>query len=336
MHLQVRNAAQALSEGLLMVEQQGAERRSRNGPVIAMNEPCTITYHQPAERVVFAPEREANPFFHLYECLWMLAGRRDVAGVAEYVPGMRNYSDDGKVFNAAYGHRWRKHFGRDQINWAIDELRKPGGAEDRRVFLGIWDARHDHNPSLDKPCNVGLCFRVRSDGALDMTVFNRSNDLVLGLAGANVVHMSFLHEVVARASQFPLGRYHQISNDLHMYTQAPATIAARPLAGRYDHAKDPYAQGWVEPYPIMEVDWNLWQEDLHLFLNYGNVVGLRDRFFRRVAAPMLAAHKHYSRHTGEARYMGAIEILDQCLATDWAIAGREWMERRLNKWREKQ
>ena len=318
-----------------MVATHGAARPSRNGPVLAMDEPVTVSYLNPDQRVLHAPEREANPFFHLYECLWMLQGRRDVAPVAEFVPSMRNFSDDGRVFNAAYGHRWRRHFGRDQVTWAIEQLRERGGDSDRRIYLGIWDPRHDHKPSLDKPCNVGLAFRVRSTGKLDMTVFNRSNDLVLGLAGANVVHMSFLHEVVARASGLPLGAYHQVSNDLHMYTEAPATIAALPLAGRWSIRDDPYAQGRVEAVPVMEVDWQTWQEDLETFQRYGNVVGLRDRFFRRVCGPMMAAHRHYRRNEGRERYVGAIEILEQCVASDWATAGREWMQRRLDRWEEK-
>jgi thymidylate synthase len=335
LHIAVHNASHALSEGLAIVQANGATRGSRNGPVIAMDEPMTVSYLNPAQRVVFAPERDANPFFHLYECLWMLQGRRDVGGVAEYVPGMRNYSDDGQTFNAAYGHRWRRHFGRDQISWAIEQLKAEGGAADRRVYLGIWDVRRDWKYTLDKPCNVGLCFRVRSNGKLDMTVFNRSNDLVLGLAGANVVHMSFLHELVALASGYPLGVYHQISNDLHMYTEAPATIGAQPLAGRWTPEADPYVQRLVEPYPIMEVDWDTWQVDLETFQRYGNVVGLRDRFFRRVCGPMMAAHRYYRKHEGVDRYNGAIEILEQCLASDWAVAGREWMERRRDKWLEK-
>lgn len=335
MHIKVRNAAHALSEGLLRIDEEGVARASRNGPVLAMDEPVTVTYAKPDERVVFAAEREANPFFHLYECLWMLAGKRDVASVAEFVPSMRNYSDDGKTFNAAYGYRWRRHFGRDQIDWVVGELRKPDANQDRRLYLGIWDPRHDYQPSLDKPCNVGLSFRVRSDLRLDMTVFNRSNDLVLGLAGANVVHMSFLHEVVARAAGLPLGQYHQISNDLHLYTTAPASIAARPLSGLWGPSTDSYAQGFVAPYPVMEVDWQTWNEDLNTFLQFGNVVGLRDRFFRRVAGPMMAAHTHYRRHKGAERYEGAIEILEQCLASDWRAAGIEWMERRLARWKEK-
>lgn len=335
MHIVTRNVSHALSEGLRLVLAQGAERPSRNGPVRAMDEPVIITYERPEERVVFHPERDANPFFHLFECLWMMAGKRDVASVAEYVPSMRNYSDDGRKFNAAYGHRWRRHFGIDQVQVVIDRLREPGALDDRRTFMTMWSPSVDTLPSLDIPCNVGIAFRCRSNGQLDMTVFNRSNDLILGATGANAVHMSFLHEVVAIASGQRIGSYHQITNDLHLYLQQDKTTPCLPLAGAWTAEADLYASGEVSAHPVMETEWSVWQEDLGLFLQYGNVVGLRDRFFRRVAAPIVNAHKFYKKHVGEEKYEGTLEILDQCLAADWQRACQEWVQRRYDNWKEK-
>lgn len=337
MHISVRNAAEGLSRGLAVVlTYAGPPRPSRNGPVRAMDEPLTITYERPDQRVLFYPEREANPFFHLFECLWMMAGRRDVAPVAKYVPGMRNYSDDGHKFNGAYGWRWRRHWGVDQITWAVERLSDHRLAlEDRRCHLSMWDPRADTMPSLDIPCNFGVSFRCRSDGRLDMTVYNRSNDLVLGAFGANVVHMSFLHELVARAAGLPLGRYHQVTNDMHIYLEHPTTQAVEPLAGAYNPVTDPYETGEAAAFPIIETPYADWMEDLDLFLKYGNVVGLRDRFFRRVAGPVVLAHDHYLEHRGLDRYDGALEVLEQCLASDWKKACGEWLERRRTRWMEK-
>lgn len=344
-HIYVANASQGLSTGLAVVlTQAGPPRPSRNGPVRAMDEPLTITYERPDQRVLFYPEREANPFFHLFECLWMLAGKNTVRELVPFVPAMRNYADDGRILNGAYGHRWRRHYGVDQLTWAIERLRSGIGTEDRRCHIDMWDPRRDTKPSLDIPCNHGIDFRVRSDGRLDMTVYNRSNDLVLGAFGANVVHMSFLHEFVALSTGLPLGRYHQVTNDMHLYLEHPTTAAVEPLAGawssltdRYQGVEDPehLPRGRVEPFPVSHTPYQQWLEDLDLFLQYGNVVGLRDRFFRRVAGPVVAAHQHYREHKGEARYTGALDILSQCLASDWRAACEEWVQRRFDKWKEK-
>lgn len=338
MHITVQNASEGLSRGLAVVlSYAGPPRSSRNGPVRAMDEPLIISYDRPDQRVLLYPEREANPFFHLYECLWMMAGRRDVAGVARYVPGMRNFADDGRTFNAAYGYRWRRHWqGVDQLVWAIERLSDTALAlEDRRCHISMWDPRRDTKPTLDVPCNHGISFRCRSNGHLDMTVYNRSNDLVLGAFGANVVHMSFLHELVAGAVGLPLGRYHQVTNDMHIYLEHDVTPRVIPLAGTWTPETDDYNTGRVGPFPIISTHWKEWFEDLDLFLKYGNVVGLRDRFFRRVAGPVVLAHDHYFEHRGEDRYTGALDILAQCLASDWRVACEEWIMRRYVKWQEK-
>lgn len=87
------------------------QKDSRNGAVLMIEEPVTITYEKPLERVLFNQVRDANPFFHVMEALWMLAGRNDVEPLAYYASNMRNYSDDGETLNGAYGYRWRKGHG---------------------------------------------------------------------------------------------------------------------------------------------------------------------------------------------------------------------------------
>src|SRR5690606_6235064 len=140
-------------------------------------------------------ERDANPFLHFFESLWMLAGRNDVDYMTRLVRRFAAYSDDGKTFNGAYGYRWRKWFGRDQLQQIIGALRS--NPQDRRCVLGMWDAGHDLGlQSADLPCNTHIYFRIQDD-RLNMTVCNRSNDAIWGAVGANVVHMSFLQEYMA-------------------------------------------------------------------------------------------------------------------------------------------
>ena len=101
MEISARNVSMALSYGLDMLFSVGVEEPSRNGPVLACPEPCIITYHKPAERVVFSPIRDANPFFHLMESLWMLAGRNDLAWPVQFNKRFKEYSDDGKSLAGA-------------------------------------------------------------------------------------------------------------------------------------------------------------------------------------------------------------------------------------------
>ena len=52
-------------------------QESRNGQTMECRTPVTTVYNKPWQRVLFKTERDANPFFHLYESIWMLAGSRD-------------------------------------------------------------------------------------------------------------------------------------------------------------------------------------------------------------------------------------------------------------------
>lgn len=333
--IKARNVHQALPEALYQLSREARDRESRNGPVVLFPEPVTTVYECPAERVLFWAERDANPFFHLMESLWMLGGRNDVEFVARYVERMRSFSDDGVTFHGAYGHRWRVHFERDQLQSIIAALR--ANRDDRRQVLAMWDARADlGRDGKDLPCNLLATFQIGTDGRLDMVVSNRSNDMIWGAYGANAVHFSVLQEFVARSVGVPQGRYYQVSANFHAYLETLRKVA--PLADRAGDpmtpahlrwaGRDPYADGRVEPYPLMSTDPETWLGDLEMFLDEGPVMGFRDPFFRRVAVPMAEAHRVYKTTKGPGRFDDAIAVLEDCEASDWHLAAVEWIDRR--------
>src|SRR3974390_2807104 len=108
--IKVRNVHLALPKGLALLQEYGVVRDSRNGPVTVMEEPVTTTYIRPCERVLFWKERDANPFFHFFESLWMLAGRDDLAFLTKFVKRFEDFSDDGLTLHGAYGYRWLRYF----------------------------------------------------------------------------------------------------------------------------------------------------------------------------------------------------------------------------------
>lgn len=328
--LNPRNVQMALPMGLDFLRREGVARESRNGPVLVADAPVTTVYDKPLERVIFWPERDANPFFHLMESLWMLAGRNDVAFCTKFVKTMLNFSDDGKTFHGAYGYRWRQHFGFDQLGHVIEALK--ANPDDRRQVVQMWDAKVDlGRTGKDLPCNTQIFFAINVHGALDMTVLNRSNDMIWGAYGANAVHFSYLQEYVAAGIGIPVGRYYQVSNNFHAYLKT-----YEPLQELADRAPDPYrvsseclySLGQVQPYPLVSTNVKTWQEDLSMFMQDGPIIGFRDPFFRRVASPVWLAHKAYKDGSGEARYVDALEVLQQCQASDWRVACSEWIQRR--------
>lgn len=192
----------------------GTTQPSRNGPVVSITEPVELTLHDPTRRVMFNAQRNANPFFHVMEFVWMMAGEESVYWLAQFNKRMYEYADDGAI-HGAYGHRWRVHFGLDQIQEIIDRLRKD--QDTRQAVLTMWDPAADLGGNWrDRPCNTHAYFRV-VNRRLDMTVCNRSNDVIWGMLGANIVHMTMLHELIALASGLEVGIYRAYTNNLHIY-----------------------------------------------------------------------------------------------------------------------
>ena len=109
--LEVRNVNEALPAALELLEKDGISETSRNGPVLRIPYPVTIAYKRPWERVLFSNARDANPYFHLFESMWMLAGRNDLGWIQQFNSRMSEFSDDGISLHGAYGYRWRKWFG---------------------------------------------------------------------------------------------------------------------------------------------------------------------------------------------------------------------------------
>ena len=323
MELVVRNVNQAFSEIFWKLKTLNLQpEQTRNGPALVHPELVTTVYTCPAERVLFHGGRDANPIFHLMESIWMLAGRRDVGFLSLFNRTINQYSDDGKNFNAAYGYRWRHHFGRDQLDEVIKMLRRDPAS--RQAVIQIWDHADLSKKTKDKACNTQIVFDVRQD-RLNMTVFNRSNDIWWGAYGANAVHFSVLQEFVAAATGHRMGVYRQVSNNFHLYTElydAQKYLLNPPQAEQYDH----YSAGTVRPLPLMmNGEYKLFLTECEMFCAdpFNERVRYANPFFERVARPMAMISRVRRAHAGDGRYYA-----QNIRAEDWRRAAFDWIERR--------
>jgi hypothetical protein len=289
------------------------------------------------------PWRDANPFFHLIEALWMIAGRDDLKTLTRYVSTFGQFSDDGVTVPGAYGKRWRRwRAWPDQLDRAVEQLR--ANPRDRRVVIQMWDPGIDIQRNItgskDVPCNISA-IPFETEGKLNLTVFCRSNDMVLGAYGANAAHFSFLLCYLAARVGLDVGQYWQISVNFHAYVEnAGDPNACWPVDWG---PVDPYAMGAVLPYPLdnefdLTDDRNetALQQDLLIFFEEGpwaSSTAARWPFLRKIVVPMALAHWHWKKNKGEERFTGALEILGQMPpANDWRLAAVEWVERRYDRW----
>lgn len=344
--IEARNVHVALAQGIDHLLRTGESGGSRNGDVLVSPTPVCTVYHSPTERVLFGATRDANPFFHLMESLWMLAGRNDLAFPQQFNKRFGEYSDDGKTVHGAYGHRWRAHFGYDQLEVIALELRN--NPTSRRCVLQMWDAmpatRYVHEGTLemygandlnlamsggkDVPCNTNIYFRV-NEGKLDMTVCCRSNDIIWGAYGANAVHMSVLMEYMAAYIGVPVGTYYQISNNYHAYTNVYdraklAMIAKESIAQNVYITSEAFPNPLAYPYPIISTPISKWNADLADFLDHpleGHL--FNDKFFTEIAAPMYAAW-----NTRKAKLGSGLNEIAMMANSDWKMACQQWIHRR--------
>ena len=371
----VRNVSEALYVVKQALEEEGVYVDTRNGKALEFPEPCAITYNEPLERVLFYPERDANPIFHFMESLWMLAGRNDVDWIQKYNKRMSEYSDDGKILQGAYGHRWRYHFNdvyknypdekleqakynktgkwahlfstpffpdmwmpNDQIGHIIHRLRTY--PNDRRCVLTMWDPKTDltrGNNSKDLPCNTHIYFSIRNN-KLNMTVCNRSNDMIWGALGANAVHMSYLLEYIAWKVDVEVGTYTQFTNNLHAYVDTLDKL--KGMSPDYDA----YSVRSMKPLPMVSTNANErndFDKELAYFVDYSNygIVNQPDLyepwdpevqssyrcdFFRRLAYPMQQTWLWWKRKDHKTAW----EWSEKIQPDDWCVAVQEWLMRR--------
>lgn len=305
---------------------------------MSSDRPIMFSFSKPTEKVLFNSVRDVNPFSVMYEAMWTLAGRNDVEPLCYYTRRMRDFSDDGIRWHGAYGHRWRHHFGKDQLECAVRELKDSPNS--RRVVLEMWDARVDGGSTgKDYPCNTH-CYLSLRNGRLNLTVCNRSNDMVWGLFGTNYVVFGFLLEYLAARLGVEVGMYHHLSNDAHVYDD-PGNPKVAPwspekwLAEYAEPDDDPRRYEDLATVPLVR-DSEVFERELPTVVKIFDGTRQDDRtgyepptepFLRDIAWPLLSAHYAYKRKDAKE----ASSWCAQIAADDWRVAAINWIKRREKK-----
>jgi thymidylate synthase len=332
--IRAKNVNDAYDQAVVTMETFGVPESSRNGDVKVAPSPVVTEYEFPQQRVLLNEYRDANPFFHLFESLWMLSGSDDATWLDHFVGDFssRFAEEDGRQWGA-YGYRWRQHFQRSMVEQGglvqsvgIDQLDVIVGKlmvnpDDRRVVISMWDPELDlvsewstesGRPARDVPCNTQIYPRI-VQGRLELTIMCRSNDVVWGCYGANAVHFSVLHEYLAGRIGVAVGRMFQISNNWHLYDAT---------APKFKRADD------LEPYPghvPMGNNWLLWDDDLSRFMDAPESDDYVNEWFLTVARPMWVTHSLWKSGLKDAAMENAATIG----APDWRLACLRWMGKRL-------
>jgi thymidylate synthase len=196
--------------------------------------PACITITNPRKRIIPSAVRKLNFGFMCGELIWMLQASNDVNFIGHYNSNWKNFTDDGATLNGAYGKRifnwdagirigsnnndkeeksYSSQVNINQFQKAYEQLKND--PDTRQATIVLFDPYNDYKVTKDKPCTNLLRFMIR-DGKLNMTVFMRSNDIIMGTP-YDIFNFTMMQELMASMLGIDVGIYNHIADSLHIY-----------------------------------------------------------------------------------------------------------------------
>ena len=168
------------------------------------------------------------------EQVWFISGARKPDDfLNKYTKIWDSFTNPAGVVTVAYGYRWRKHFGRDQLGLLVKLLKKDPSS--RHAVIVTWDPAEDGLGGTKKanvPCPYSFTVNIIG-GRLHLHNIVRSNDMVLGFP-SDVAGFALLQCILAQKLGVKPGVYsHSISN-AHVWDNQ-YDVARELLKRRSDH-----------------------------------------------------------------------------------------------------
>lgn len=147
------------------------------------------------------------------EQIWFISGARKPADfLREFTKIWDSFTNPADVVTVAYGYRWRKHFGRDQLGALVRLLKQDPSS--RHAVVVTWDPGSDGlggTKRANVPCPYSFTVNIIG-GRLHLHNIVRSNDMVLGFP-SDVAGFALLQVILAQKLGVAPGIYsHSISN----------------------------------------------------------------------------------------------------------------------------
>jgi len=189
-------------------------------------ENVSICIENGLNNILVNPIRDLNYRFMIAEWLWIWAGLNDVVSIAKYNKHIANFSDDGVIFNGAYGPRLKP-----QWSYIFESLRKPFS---RQAVATIFTPCP--KDSKDIPCSLTVQWLVRGN-YLNCTVTMRSSDVWLGLP-YDFFNFSQLTNIVAYETHKKVGAVIFNLGSSHLY-ESNLETAKKCLENKSSTVKSP-------------------------------------------------------------------------------------------------
>jgi thymidylate synthase len=191
---------------------------------------CTLVLDNPRARLLLPSTRKDVTYgFGVGEFLWYWTGKQDLETMLYYNKRMKDFSDDGKTLNSAYGFRMKSRFPisgiPDEAQWTMCKAELLRDNDSRRALILI-NEKDDQviahfKGTKDVPCTLSLQFFIR-ENKLHLHAHMRSNDVYWGLtydlfSFTLMQEMMMLELRAAGMKNLELGNYYHTAGSLHIY-----------------------------------------------------------------------------------------------------------------------
>lgn len=170
----------------------------------------------------YANETRSSQFKYVAaELLWYYMGRNDVEFISKYAKFWERIQNPDGTVNSAYGNlifNEKNEHGITQYQWAIQSLMSDSNT--RQAILHFNKPVHQHFENKDFVCTMYANLHIR-ENKLHMSVFMRSNDVILGTPTDVAFFCSLQLQIYSHLLQiYPnleLGKFTHIANSYHVY-----------------------------------------------------------------------------------------------------------------------
>lgn len=153
------------------------------------------------------------------EMIWYIMGTNKPNDFVNKFTGIwQDFTEADGTVKAAYGYRWRHHFGRDQLGNLISHLQKNPGS--RHAVVVTWDPADDGlgeygTVKKNVPCPYTFTANI-IDNKLHVHNIIRSNDLILGCPH-DVAGFYLLQSILAAKLGVKSGQLTTSISNAHIY-----------------------------------------------------------------------------------------------------------------------
>ena len=169
------------------------------------------------------------------EVVWMITGEKHLDFLRKFTKIWDDFAEEDGTIEAAYGYRWRNHFGRDQLLGLVEHLQDEPSS--RQGVVVMWDPATDGlNSEKKKNVPCPFCWTVNIiDNKLNLHLIIRSNDMMLGNPH-DTAGFALLQAILAQVLHVRVGKLTVSISHAHVYGNH--FEQAQDLIDRIDHTHD--------------------------------------------------------------------------------------------------